>query len=132
MNQNDNKLLIRKLDRLHDEDKFFEIIEIISEIPEKDRNYEIISHLARAYNNVDYYTAAIEQLLLIKDKGQKDSLWHFRMGYAYFYLGKYESALKEFKLAYELNENDDVAKLFIEASQVHISNNNIFIENGFA
>ena len=132
MNKKNHKQLIKKLDRLHGEEKFFEIIEIILEISEKDRDYDIISQLSRAYNNADHFIDAIEQLLLIKDQGQNDSLWHFRMGYAYFYLEKYENALKEFELSYELHDKDDEvksdAKLLIEVSKANISHESIFID----
>ena len=132
MNKKDNEFLIKKLDILHNEGNFLEIIEIILKIPEKDRDYDIISNLARAYNNADCFIDAMEQLLLIKDQGQNDSLWHFRMGYSYFYLGKYENALKEFELSYQLHEKDDEvksdAKLFIELCKTNISNDMLFID----
>jgi len=100
------KTLLRKLDEWHVENKFDNIINTILKIPEEDRDYSIISHLARAYNNISSYENAIEQLLLVKDKGEKDPLYHYKLGFAYYYLDKYENALNSFKLAYELCKSD--------------------------
>lgn len=123
-----NKLLQKKLNYWHEEDAYDKIINRILEIPESDRDYDIISHLARAYNNMNYFEEAIEQLFLIREKGVKDPLWHHRIGYAYFYLGNYEDALKEFKKAYSLDKNDQNVKSFLDMAKVHIFMKNNYLE----
>ena len=123
-----NKLLIKKLNYWHEEDAYDKIIDRILKIPESDRNYDIISHLARAYNNMNYFEEAIEQLFLIKNQGANDPLWHHRLGYAYFYLENYEDALKEFKTAHNLDKNDPNIKTFLDMTKVYIFMKNNFIE----
>jgi tetratricopeptide (TPR) repeat protein len=114
------KRILKKLDELHDQDRYPEIIELISEIPENKRDYDIISHLARAYNNSDMYQEAISQLLLIKEQGKEDPIWHFRLGYAYFYLSDFKNAEIEFKLAYELDDEDKMAEWFLNFSEIEL------------
>ena len=123
-----NKLLLKKLNYWYEEDAHDKIIERILEIPESERDYDIISHLARAYNNLDNFEEAIEQLFIIKEKGIDDPLWHHRLGYAYFYLGNQEDALKEFEIAHKLDKNDQKIKSFLEMAKVHIFMKNNYLE----
>ncbi len=121
-----NKLLLKKLNSWHEEDAYDRIIDRILEIPESDRDYDIISHLARAYNNMDRFDEAIEQLFLIKEQGIDDPLWHHRIGYAYFYLDNYRDALREFEIAHSLDENDKLIEMFLESTKL-----NLFIEKNY-
>jgi len=122
------KLLLKKLNYWHEEDAYDKIIDRILEIPESDRDYDTISHLARAYNNMNYFEEAIEQLFIIKENGIDDPLWHHRLGYAYFYLGNYEDALIEFKIAHDLDENNQNIKSFLDMAKVHIFMKNNYLE----
>jgi len=123
-----NKLLLKKLNYWYEEDAHDKIIDRILEIPESERDYDIVSHLARAYNNLDNFEEAIEQLFIIKEKGVDDPLWHHRLGYAYFYLGNHEDALKEFEIAHKLDKNDQKIKSFLEMAKVHIFMKNNYLE----
>lgn len=120
------KKLLKKLNNWHDNNEFERIIIRILEIPENERDYDLISHLARAYNNNDNFDEAIEQLFLIKDEGLNDPLWHHRLGYAYFYLNNYKNALKEFEKAYNLDENDPLIEYFLNMTKIQI-----FIEKNY-
>jgi len=105
------KRLLRTLDKWHLENKFDKIINAILDIPEIDRDYAVINHLARAYNNIGSYKDAIEQLFSVKDKCKgKDPFYHYKLGYAYYYLDKFEEALNEFKLACNLFKNNQNVK----------------------
>ena len=123
-----NKLLLKKLNYWYEEDAHDKIIDRILEIPESDRDYDIISHLARAYNNINYFEEAIEQLLLIKEKGVDDPLWHHRLGYAYFCLENPEDALKEFEIAHSLDANNQNIKSFLDMAKVHIFMKNNYLQ----
>ena len=123
-----NKLLLKKLNYWYEEDAHDKIIDRILKIPESERDYDIVSHLARAYNNLSYFDEAIEQLFIIKEKGVDDPLWHHRLGYAYLYLGNYEYALKEFKIAHNLDKNDQNIKTFLDMAKVHIFMKNNYLE----
>ncbi|WP_339320490.1 SMI1/KNR4 family protein [Paenibacillus sp. FSL R10-2734] len=99
--------LLAKLDTWHEEDEFQEIVDAITEIPEEERDYELTSHLGRAFNNLGQYEEGLEQFLSIEEEGEDDPLWHYRIGVSYYYLKRYEDALKAFTAADELEPDDE-------------------------
>ncbi|HEY4391008.1 MAG TPA: SMI1/KNR4 family protein [Paenibacillus sp.] len=103
-----------KLDELHEADGFEEIVNTIMEIPAEDRDYELTSHLGRAMNNLERYEEAVEQFQIIAEEGQEDSLWHYRIGLAYYYLDRYEDARREFRIADRLDPGDEDTLEFLE------------------
>ncbi|HEY2495122.1 MAG TPA: SMI1/KNR4 family protein [Paenibacillus sp.] len=106
--------LLAQLDVWHEEDEFEEIVDAIMEIPAEDRDYVLISHLARAMNNLERYEEAIEQFLAIAEEGKDDPLWHYRTGLAYYYLDQYDDALREFEVADQLDPGDEDTLEFLE------------------
>ncbi|GAB6927864.1 hypothetical protein JCM10914A_18470 [Paenibacillus sp. JCM 10914] len=109
-----NEELLQQLEDWHEEDEFEEIVEAIMAIPAKERDYELVSHLGRAMNNLERYEEAIEQFLRIKKKGQDDPLWHYRIGLAYYYLDRYEEARVAFEAADRLEPDDEDTLEFLE------------------
>lgn len=99
--------LLEKLDAWHEEDEFQEIVDAITEIPEEERDYVLTSHLGRALNNLGQYEEALEQYLSIEEEGEGDPLWHYRIGVSYYYLKRYDEALKAFTIADELEPDDE-------------------------
>lgn len=99
--------LLEKLDTWHEEDEFQEIVDTITEIPEEERDYVLTSHLGRALNNLGQYEEALEQYLSIEEEGEGDPLWHYRIGVSYYYLKRYDEALKVFSIADELEPDDE-------------------------
>ena len=95
--------IIEQINELHENDEHEKIIEIIISIPSEERNSEILSLLARAYNNVEKYDEALDNLMYIREEGIDDALWNYRVGYAYYYKGDKEIAENYFKKAYDLN-----------------------------
>ena len=105
--------LEKELDILHKQDKNQKIIDIITSLPEEELDYNILGKLARAYNNNGQCEEGLKVLLSLKDEGENDSLWNFRVGYSYYYSEKakenpecLEEAKKYFERCLELNPNE--------------------------
>lgn len=105
--------LEKELDILHKQGKNQEIIDIINSLPEEDLNYDILGKLARAYNNNGQCEEGLKVLLSLKDEGEENSLWNFRVGYSYYYSENakdnpqyLEEAKKYFERCLELNPNE--------------------------
>ncbi len=94
-------------------DEYQKIIDITPMIPKVDWNYEMVGYLACALNNLSRYKEAEQLLLLVKAKGEQDPLWHFRLGYAYFYTGREEEAKEQFECSCRLAPEDKEAWRFL-------------------
>lgn len=101
---------IKQLQDWHQAADHQKIVEAILEVPAAERDYQLIMLLARAYNNLDDYETACELLNSIKDEGQDDDLWHFRLGYAYYNMGLDAEAKQEFERVLALNPQDEDAQ----------------------
>ena len=104
--------IIEEINQLHEDNEHEKIIDIITEIPEDERSAELFSLLARAYNNIEKYDKALDNLMYIREEGIDDALWNYRVGYAYYYKGDKENAEMYFKKAYDLNNDDTDAYNF--------------------
>lgn len=113
-----DKKLSKKCEKLHKQNQFGEIIKRLETEPRTD--YEVVGHLARAYNNKGRYQDAIDLLLSAKEAGKDDPLWHFRLGYAYDHLARHEEALAAFEKVLALNPKDWEARLYIRRCQKSI------------
>lgn len=102
--------LIKQLTQWHEEEEYEKIIENINRLPKETLDYDLLSHLGRAYNNTEEYDIALDIFMSIKQQGETDPLWHFRVGYAYYYKNDYEIALPYFIKSAELG--DDRAPMF--------------------
>ena len=91
------KELLDQCNRWHEEDEFQRIADAVSEVPEEEWDYELVSQLARAYNNLGEYQKALELLESVKAEGETDPLWHFRIGYSLYYLDRDQEAKEEFE-----------------------------------
>lgn len=106
--------LLAQLEEWHEEDEYEQIVDAILEIPETERDYELIGHLGRAYNNLERYEEAIEQFQTVAEEGKNDALWHYRIGLAYYYLEQYEAAYREFTIADYLEPGDEDTLEFLQ------------------
>ncbi len=104
----------------HESDSHQEIINALEQIPAAKRDYETIGLLARAYNNVDDYAKAIELLESVREEGEGDALWNFRMGYACFYQERIPDALQYFTAAHELDGEDEDTIFFIRRCNIEM------------
>lgn len=110
--------LYQKLEKWHQDDEFQKIIDTIEAIPAGARGYELTGLLARAYANIgregetEPFEKAVALLNSIKEEGRADPNWHFRMGYALFWLGRKEEAIPYFERVLELIPDDPQSQEF--------------------
>ena len=120
-----DKNFYEQLEAWHRDGEYQMIIGVIEALPETELDYDLISSLARAYNNLavvgtdDAYTdrdmleRAASLLYSVEDEGQSCAIWNYRLGYSLFYLDRYEDALFYFERAAELDPDDDDTAYFI-------------------
>ncbi|WP_042473292.1 Imm51 family immunity protein [Bacillus ndiopicus] len=108
--------LLSMLEKWYEDDQHDKIVEAIEQLPKSERNYELIGHYGRALNNLGRYQEALSELFTVKQQGQQDADWHWRVGYAYFYMQKWQEALDAFEKTLEL-QFDAIAEEYIVACQ---------------
>jgi hypothetical protein len=81
-----------ELIRLANQNKFGEIVELIEQIPESERSFEIIGWYVRSLNNTGQLRRAVDVSLQYKEAGENDPFWHYRLGYAYVNLSRNDEA----------------------------------------
>lgn len=120
--------LLADIEQWHREDEHQKIIDTIGQLPEADRGYDLTCLLARAFNNaasgssqVAYYSRAEELLRSVEAEGLNDPLWHFRMGYALYYLDREEEALPYLRQAAALDPSDSDAPELIAQCEKYIA-----------
>lgn len=102
------KKLLEEIEKLHKNNNHEKIIQIIYSINENERDYHIISLLARALNNIHNYDEALNNLMYIREEAIDDPLWYFRTGYAYYYNENKETAKPYLKKTLELLEKQNI------------------------
>lgn len=108
-----NDMLFEQIEQWHEEGEHEEIVSRLLELPPRERDYDTDCLLARAYNNLGYYEDAAELLLSVQEEGEEDALWHYRLGYSYYYLDRNEEACAEFERAVALSPEDPDCWLFL-------------------
>lgn len=109
--------LIAELNAWHEEDEFQQIVDRIKEIPTPLIDDELAVHLGRALNNLERYKEALKWFMKIDEKERNNPLWHFRVGYAYYYLDQNEEAVKEFEIAHAMDPEDEDIRTMLEWSR---------------
>ena len=113
--------LLGKIERLHDLEKYQEIIDLIESLPAERLNTELIGKLASAYNNIENYAKGLELLKTIEFEEGHSFLWNWRAGYSYFFLEDYSNAEKCFLKAYKLDSSDDATCYFLKEAYTKLS-----------
>ena len=115
-----NQDLRKQIEDWHAADRNHEIIEALERIPATERDYDAIGLLARACNNVGEYAKAAELLESVREEGEEDAVWNFRMGYSQYYLDNNAEALRRFNKACELDPEDEDALYFVRRCNICI------------
>ncbi len=100
--QSNRDKLLEQLELWHETNQPNEVIEACLQIGDLD--YELTSSYARALNNIGDYKGAIEQLMKVKEEGEDDSRWHYKLAYAYDSLEEYDKAIECLKKSLELDD----------------------------
>jgi len=111
-----DQALIEQLNQWHEEDEQQQIADLLLAIPEKERDYEAVNRLARAYNNLGLYEEALNQFEKISEVGQQDPLWHYRVGFALYHLKRYNEAAQAFRTSDKLEAGDQDTELWLRWS----------------
>ncbi len=131
MEQEKLQALLKQIEQWHDDNEFSQIIKAIDDLPSDERTPELISQQARAYNNLavmgDGMTKrenpeidqaqlekAVELLQSVAEQSQDNYIWHFRLGYALYFLDREMEALDCFERSRELNPDQDDVDDFID------------------
>ncbi len=115
-----NEAWNQQLARWHEENDFQRIIDAIEELPGEERTPDLVSQLARAYNNLarpgdrELFRRAQSLLLSVQEELKDDHNWNFRLGYACYYLDREDQALPLFERALELRPGDADTREFIQ------------------
>ncbi len=122
--------LLEKLEDWHDNNEFSKIIMAINAVPQAERDYTLTCQLARAYNNLavmsegsseqrrhELLKKALALLQSVKEQGSADPLWHFRVGYALYFLDREMEALPHFERCARLAPDTPDVDYFIEECQ---------------
>lgn len=96
--------LIKQLNQWHEGNKHNNIIKTLEELPASELTYTLKNLLGRAYNNMSDYGKALQILLSESAAGAEDALWHFRVGYAYYYSKDLQTALAYFQKSAALGD----------------------------
>ena len=117
--------LLQQVKDWNNENDHQQIVDAIEALPREEWGYELTSLLARAYNNLamiggktaneqhGLLEKAVSLLESVREAGQDDDRWHFRLGYALYYLDRTEEALTCFRRTHELAPEDSTALQFI-------------------
>ena len=106
--------LEKELNRLIDQNEWEEIVKMIEEIPEAERDWETIGQYIRALNNSGLADLAVTVSLKYREQGASDPLWHYRLGYAYWALERYEESTEMLDRGKELALGDAQATQLID------------------
>lgn len=112
--------LIEKCRLWHEQEEYQNIIDAIEALPAHEREPQLVSDLARAYNNVAdgddraSLRKAVELLRSVEAHLGEQHSWNFRLGYAYFYLGEEALALRHFRRALEASPGDEDTEELID------------------
>ncbi|MBQ4901360.1 tetratricopeptide repeat protein [Paenibacillus sp. Marseille-P2973] len=109
--------LIAQLNKWHENDEYQKIVDEIITIPTPLVDDELAVHLGRALNNLGRYKDALKWFNKIDEEGRNNPLWHFRVGYAHYYLDQNEEAVKAFEIAHQMDPEDEDTLEFLEWSR---------------
>lgn len=112
--------LWKQIELWNENGQYAQIIDAIEALEEAKLTPELISELAKAYNNAAdvndraNFEKAIQLLKRVEEPLGKEHTWNFRMAYAYYYLDQEGPALTYFERALNARPGDEDTLALIE------------------
>lgn len=116
--------LLDRIEQLHLDDEHQQIIALIEAQNDFTGDYDLASLLARAYNNYaqphmdtyhDLLRRAVDLLRGVETEGLSDPKWHYRIGYALYFLDREDEALIYLRQAQALDPTDTAVTDLIDS-----------------
>ncbi|MCL1916358.1 MAG: suppressor of fused domain protein [Desulfovibrionaceae bacterium] len=104
MPAHDHPGLPAKLQLWHDQGKHEKIISALDRLPREAWDARLGGLCARALNNLGRYQEALD--LLLQHRAETEAVWHFRVGYALYYLEREAEAAEYLQKAIDLGDDD--------------------------
>ena len=114
LNCDDASDLARKMQFVHENNGHLQIVKAYEALDKAEHDYALTGYYGRALNNVERYEDALHVLQSQKDVGEKDAVWHYRVGYSLYYLDRDSEAAEHFKRSIEIGGPDEEAQYFLD------------------
>lgn len=109
--------MLERLKRLHEENQQQEIVDMIEALQPGERTYEIESLYGRALNNLDREADALAVLERIREQGEQEPLWHWRIGYSLYYLDREAEAAEHLQKAIDLGDDSEATRELLQEAK---------------
>ena len=106
--------LEKEFNDLYEQERHKDIVEFIEQIPEGERDWPMIGWYIRSLNNSEEYLRAEEVSMRYQAQGESDPMWHYRLGYALWYLDRDKEADAAMHRAKELAQGDEKVLAWVE------------------
>ena len=107
--------MLARISGWHENDEHQKILSELNGIPREFWDYEVTCLYARALNNAEKYEDALNLLMGVRTQGRNDGLWHFRVGYSMYFLGREEEAAGHVQKAIDLGDNSEDTRKLLKA-----------------
>lgn len=126
-----HKTLPEQLNEWHEAGKHEKIAETLLAMPQDQLDYEMANKLARALNNLSRYEEGLSLLESVREQGQDDPFWNFRVGYSLYYIdGREVEAIPYLERAIELGDDYPAAYELLLNARSYLENDSPETENG--
>ena len=107
-----------RLELLHNIRRHRGVIEAIESLPPEKVDFDLNGLYARALNNDDQKEKALTVLGSVRELGENDALWNWRMGYALYYLLRFKESVPYLQKASVLGGPSDALTLLKKAQAI--------------
>ena len=121
--------LVQEIVAWNDADEHQKVVDAFESLPESERSFDLIGLYARALNNLERYTEALDALESVKETGESDAKWHYRLAYALFYLDLEDKAKSHLIRSLEISGPDEITQELLDEVQSFLNRRDRWWEN---